>query len=58
MIPVYTSYRTTSRFKGKLNQHMRDLLNGAATVSYKEGEQTVTEVVTKRILNIAFPDVP
>lgn len=56
--PMCASYRTTSGFRGKLNQYVRDLLNGANTVSYKEGERTVTENVTKKILNIVFPDVP
>lgn len=56
--PMCASYRTTSKFRGKLNQYVRDLLNGANKVSYKEGGQIVEEDVTKKILNIVFPDVP
>lgn len=56
--PKCSSYRTAGGLRGRLKKYVDDLLNGADTVTCKDLNDGKPIDVKKRVLNLAFPDVP
>lgn len=56
--PRCSSYRTAGGLRGRLKKYVDDLLSGADEVKCKDLNNGEAIKVEKRVLNLAFPDVP